>query len=400
MKLSLVLLVAVAATAVADYTSSDKVVILTEANFQEKVLQSDDLWMVEFYAPWCGHCKTLEPEWKKAAKQAGDGIKFGAVDATEHAQLASQYSVQGYPTIKVFGADKKKPKDYNSGRTASDLLQGAQRARSGQSGDSQKSNGDHPYGSDVVILGEDNFQAGISTGKLTLVKFYAPWCGHCKNMIPAWSAAATALKGEAVLAAVDATVDKELAQRYGVQGFPTIKVFLPGEETPQDYDGGRTDDAIVAYVHEKLADLGGGSILEQLTGPENFESGCSGKRLCVLTALPHLIDGGAAKRNQYLEILKELAPKHRLVGFMWYAAGEQNGLDEAMSISLYPTLSAVSFQKGRYSKHVHAFDVAHISSFLSKTPSSLPLSNKEPKIRSVTPWDGADYTPPVEEDEY
>src|SRR5262249_15635319 len=121
MKLSVAAALAVAlhsvAPALADYTSSDKVVILTDSNFKSQVLESDDVWRVEFCARWCGHCKNLEPEWKKAAKQMAStaGVKFGAVDATEHAALAQQYSVQGYPTIKIFGTDKKKPKDYRGG---------------------------------------------------------------------------------------------------------------------------------------------------------------------------------------------------------------------------------------------------------------------------------------------
>jgi len=49
------------------YTSTDDVVQLTSANF-DQVMKSDELWLIEFYAPWCGHCKSLAPEWKKAAK--------------------------------------------------------------------------------------------------------------------------------------------------------------------------------------------------------------------------------------------------------------------------------------------------------------------------------------------
>ena len=50
------------------YSSSDDVIQLTSGNFDSKVIKSDELWIVEFYAPWCGHCKNLAPEWKKAAK--------------------------------------------------------------------------------------------------------------------------------------------------------------------------------------------------------------------------------------------------------------------------------------------------------------------------------------------
>jgi protein disulfide-isomerase A6 len=76
------------------------------------VVKSDEVWMVEFYAPWCGHCKNLQPEWEKAAKALKGIVKVGAVDADQYKSLGSQFGVQGFPTIKFFGADKKTPLDY------------------------------------------------------------------------------------------------------------------------------------------------------------------------------------------------------------------------------------------------------------------------------------------------
>lgn len=52
---------------VAMYPSSGDVVELTSANFDRLVMQSDNIWIVEFYAPWCGHCQSLAPEYQKAA---------------------------------------------------------------------------------------------------------------------------------------------------------------------------------------------------------------------------------------------------------------------------------------------------------------------------------------------
>jgi protein disulfide-isomerase A6 len=67
--------------------SNSKVVKLTAYNFNELVINSDDLWMVEFYAPWCGHCKNLEPHWDKAAKILKGIVKVGAVNMDEEKSL-------------------------------------------------------------------------------------------------------------------------------------------------------------------------------------------------------------------------------------------------------------------------------------------------------------------------
>ena len=50
------------------YSSNSPVIKLTQDNFETEVLKSPDLWIVEFFAPWCGHCKNLAPEYEKAAK--------------------------------------------------------------------------------------------------------------------------------------------------------------------------------------------------------------------------------------------------------------------------------------------------------------------------------------------
>ena len=76
--------------------------VLSEKNFDEEVLQSDDLWIVEFYAPWCGHCKHLAPIYDAAAdKVKAKGLmKMGKIDATVESTLAKRYGVKGYPTLK------------------------------------------------------------------------------------------------------------------------------------------------------------------------------------------------------------------------------------------------------------------------------------------------------------
>jgi thioredoxin-like negative regulator of GroEL len=69
------------------------VVTLSDSDFSAKVLKDASFWMVEFFAPWCGHCKALAPEWARAAQQlAPSGVKLGAVDCTAHEALCAKYN--------------------------------------------------------------------------------------------------------------------------------------------------------------------------------------------------------------------------------------------------------------------------------------------------------------------
>ena len=71
----------------------DAVVELTDSNFEDMVIKSEDIWLVEFFAPWCGHCKNLAPHWAQAATELKGKVKLGAVDATVHTVMASRYGV-------------------------------------------------------------------------------------------------------------------------------------------------------------------------------------------------------------------------------------------------------------------------------------------------------------------
>eukprot|EP00177_Eucheuma_denticulatum_P002998 GFKZ01005395.1.p1 GENE.GFKZ01005395.1~~GFKZ01005395.1.p1 ORF type:complete len:553 (-),score=110.77 GFKZ01005395.1:908-2566(-) len=104
---------------------------------------------------------------------------------------------------------------------------------------------------DVVVATKDNFDEIIGSDELTLVKFYAPWCGHCKKMAGDFKEAATELKGKAVLVDLDATEEKDLAAKYEVRGFPTLKLFSGGELIT-DYKGGRTKDALIKFINNAL----------------------------------------------------------------------------------------------------------------------------------------------------
>ncbi|KAL3701898.1 hypothetical protein R1sor_019920 [Riccia sorocarpa] len=118
---------------------------------------------------------------------------------------------------------------------------------------------------DVVILSSSNFTEVIKHNSYVLVEFYAPWCGHCQALAPEYAEAATALKDIAVLAKVDATVEDELAQKFDVEGYPTLVFFVDGVHRP--YKGQRQKDDIVEWVRKKT-----GPAVTTISTKENAQS--------------------------------------------------------------------------------------------------------------------------------
>lgn len=211
------------------YGKYSKVEELTDANFKSKVIDSDEMWLVEFYAPWCGHCQAFKPSYEKAAKTLKGVVKVGAMNMDVEKATGSKYGVTGFPTVKFFGLDKKKePLTYNDQRDADAVVkyvlgQISQnvKARLGgkiSSDDNKKSSGSsgsksggssHSDKDEVIVLTTSDFNEKVLKSKdIWIVEFYAPWCGHCKNLEPEYKAAAAKLKGQVKLGKVDATVEE------------------------------------------------------------------------------------------------------------------------------------------------------------------------------------------------
>ncbi|XP_043701714.1 protein disulfide isomerase-like 1-4 [Telopea speciosissima] len=135
---------------------------------------------------------------------------------------------------------------------------------------------------DVVVLKEGNFSEFLESSRYVMVEFYAPWCGHCQALAPEYAAAATELKGVAALAKVDATEENELAEKYDVQGFPTVYFFIDGVH--KTYQGQRTKDAIVTWITKKT-----GPGIYNITTVEDAEQILNTEDKLVLAFLDSLV---------------------------------------------------------------------------------------------------------------
>lgn len=207
-------------------------------------------------------------------------------------EAGASYGISGFPTLKLFGANKNSPIDYNGGRDANALIKWAmdqaQQAvmsrlnggsSSQQSGSQSNQGGSANSGpSDVVTLTTGNFNSQVYGSKhVWLVEFYAPWCGHCKKLQPEWDAAARKTKGMVMFGKVNCDEEQSLCQPFGVRGYPTIKFFKPSSQSPSDaeeYQGGREEAGIVKVATDLFAKYGGELELNQIISQDSFKKDC------------------------------------------------------------------------------------------------------------------------------
>ncbi|GAB2274953.1 Protein disulfide-isomerase 2-3 [Dionaea muscipula] len=393
------------------YGPSSPVLQLTPSNFKSKVLDSNRVVLVEFFAPWCGHCQALTPIWEKAATVLKGVATVAALDADSHKSLAQEYEIKGFPTIKVF-VPGKPPVDYMGAREVKpvaefalkqikgllkDRLDGKAGGRSNEKSETSAS----------VELNSRNFDELVLKSKeLWLVEFFAPWCGHCKKLAPEWKKASNNLKGKVKLGHVNCDEEKSLMSRFNVQGFPTIMLFGADKDSPSNYEGARTASAIESFALEQLETNVAPPDVTELTSQEAMEEKCGSAAICFVSFLPDILDSKAEGRNKYLEMLWSVAEKFSRspYSFVWAASGKQSDLEKHVGVGGYgyPAMVALNLKKGAYAPLKSAFELEQIVEFVKQAglggKGNLPLEGT-PLIQKTEPWDGKDGEV-IEEDEF
>jgi protein disulfide-isomerase A6 len=203
-------------------------------------------------------------------------------------------------------------------------------------------------------------------------------------------------------------VHGNLASKYGVKGYPTIKVFKVGKKDPEDYNGGRTASDIVTFAKNLAgsATVAKPKPVTELTSEAALVEHCQTKAsLCLVAFVPNILDGGAKARNAVLETLKALSQKFKAkpLSFVWVEAGAQPALEETLlnGNSYYPSVVALNYKKGRVAPMLGTFTTESIGEFISSVlsgkQSTQPFDAKLIKIADTTQWDGKDGKLPEEE---
>lgn len=229
----------------------------TEKSFNGDKKVSPNGAMVEFYAPWCGHCQNFAPDYERLAKNfaaAKSPVRIGRVDADAQTGLKDRFSITGFPSIKWFAPGASEPVKYEGGRTVELMTEyiNGQTAANGLPA--------------VQTLFQQSYVVNATAATLkglvedpthdVLMFFYAPWCPHCEKAQGQVELAAESLRDIKNFRVVrlDAELYKDAARRYGgTHRYPTVEYFPKGVfDMPQVYQSPPTAPHFVAYVNERM----------------------------------------------------------------------------------------------------------------------------------------------------
>ncbi|KAF8926956.1 hypothetical protein BGZ47_002453 [Haplosporangium gracile] len=340
--------------------AADSVLALTPKDF-DKTLGSTPA-LVEFYAPWCGHCKSLAPiyeELGQAFSGKDEQVLIAKVDADAHRELGSRYGIKGFPTLKWFPKGVNgDPEDYSGGRDL-DSLAAFVTKKSGVKSSIVK------VIPSVTVLTDATFESEVlSSGKNVLVEFYAPWCGHCKNLAPTYEKVAQDFlndKKTVTIANLDATVETATAEKFGVKGYPTIK-FFAADGTVEDYNGGRSEQDFIDFINKKAGTqrVAGGSL--------SAKAG----RIIELDTLAEKFSKASSKNEKKAISDEAIALAASLTSTISSAKYYSRFFEKALAIPAYPITEAARLAKIIKDKSVNRarldeFSIRHniISAFSS-----------------------------------
>ncbi|KAF1744130.1 hypothetical protein MXB_726 [Myxobolus squamalis] len=255
----------------------------------------------------------------------------------------------------------------------------------------------------VITLDNLNFSQIVQdSSDHYLVKFYAPWCGHCKSLAPVWEEAAKNLHGKIKMAKVDCTTNPDIATQFGIKGFPTLKFFPAHTKnlaSSISYDGGRTTAGITEWVEAQLLSYLPPPELVQVTNNLELKHECFSKGICLMVFLPNKLDSTSSTWKKYISVVKEAISgiNSGSLAFVWMEGGINEDLENALNVGElgYPIAVAINYNKKAYSIMRSSFTSSSIKAFLNSLGSRSVITERLekdlPEIKDSSKWDSSDF---------
>ena len=218
--------------------------------------------IIKYYSPMCSYCKMFAPTWKKVASlrsstpipttASAKKLEFANLNCIAYGDICDEEGVTSYPSVQAYSDGKKVSSFTGHDRSLEMVLQFVDKVVAEIPKRQRKlASQPNPAGESTVLDAEKFTKLITTTRDSWFVKFYAPWCGHCKAMASAWAALGKEMIGELNIGEVDCETEKRLCKDIKIKGYPTILYFQNGERV--EYDGLRGLGDLVSYAH-KAAD--------------------------------------------------------------------------------------------------------------------------------------------------
>ncbi|KAN0015274.1 hypothetical protein ACTFIU_007999 [Dictyostelium citrinum] len=374
------------------YTDNSNVINLTKKNFQQQVLNSQHNWMVEFYAPWCGHCKSLKPEYEKASNNLKGLVKIGAINCDEEKELCGQYQIQGFPTLKFFSTNPKtgkkgQPEDYQGARSASEIAKFSLAKL--PSTHIQKVTQDNI---DKFLTGTSGAKALLFTDKPKTTDLYKALSVDFLK---------TLTLGEA------RNINKETLEKYNIEKFPTLLVFTNDDgETFTKFDGKLSHSTIYKFLEpfsSKKSTNNNNNVnneestttttekdpasekFVEIKDEKSFEKSCS-TGLCIVALFDQSSIDEKESNQRYLELLNTISKD--FIGrmkFIWIDVSVHDKIIPQFDLSGTPNVFVINNSKKRYTPFMGSFTDESLNSFfksvLSGLKKAIPFTDS-PKFNS------------------
>lgn len=311
----------------------EEVLTLTTAAFDTH-LKENKQTLVEFYAPWCGHCKKLAPEYEKAAVELKGKVALAKVDATEEKDLASRYNVKGFPTLVWF--EDGKEAEYDGGRTSETIIEWVKSMT----------------GAAVI----ETSQAIEPSGERPNVVLYAD------SLLPDFESAA---KG-----------NRRKATWYFIKSSGASKVVLSHKgEDSLELAGPSDQAAITSFLTDNALPLFG-----KLDG-DTFDKYMEAGKGLIWSLFP-AEDGGIEDiEKKHRPMMSEVAKKVKGKYFCTYTDTDKfkEALENMLSVTEYPAI-AVQKKAGDKKKYVHTGEMT--AQAISQFIEDVDAGKVEPKLKS------------------